>query len=148
VVYGPGRDQGMTSTPTKAMLAAAAGRPYRISFGGTVVYQYAADAAAVFIRAARHGGAGAGAPVFNMGGSTANMPEIVAAIETAAPAMAGQITFDPTPLSLPTAIDDQALEAALGSIRWIPLADGVGQTIEAFRAAVKSGRLNVEKAIA
>ena len=26
-VYGPGRDQGMTSTPTKAMLAAAIGRP-------------------------------------------------------------------------------------------------------------------------
>ena len=25
VVYGAGRDQGMTSTPTKAMLAAAAG---------------------------------------------------------------------------------------------------------------------------
>jgi len=27
IVYGPGRDQGMTSAPTKAMLAAAAGRP-------------------------------------------------------------------------------------------------------------------------
>ena len=34
-VYGPGRDQGMTSTPTKAMAAAVLGRPYHISFGGT-----------------------------------------------------------------------------------------------------------------
>src|SRR5438034_4877808 len=35
VLYGPGRDQGLTSTPTKAMLAAALGRPYHISYGGT-----------------------------------------------------------------------------------------------------------------
>jgi len=33
-VYGPGRDQGVSSTPTKAMVAAAIGRPYQISFGG------------------------------------------------------------------------------------------------------------------
>jgi nucleoside-diphosphate-sugar epimerase len=30
IVYGPGRDQGMSSTPTKGMLAAAVGRPYDI----------------------------------------------------------------------------------------------------------------------
>src|SRR4030065_1072357 len=41
VVYGPGRDQGMTSTPTQAMLAAAVGRSYHISYGGTAVFQYA-----------------------------------------------------------------------------------------------------------
>ena len=28
-VFGPGRDQGLTSAPTTAMLAAACGRPYR-----------------------------------------------------------------------------------------------------------------------
>lgn len=53
VIYGPARlDQGMTSTPTKAMLAAV-GRPYHISFGGIVVYHHAEDAAEMFIRAAR-----------------------------------------------------------------------------------------------
>jgi UDP-glucuronate 4-epimerase len=148
VVYGPGRDQGMTSTPTKGMLAAAVGRAYRISFGGTAVYQYAADAAAVFIRAARAAAACPGAPVFNMGGSTASMTAIVAAIDAAAPEIAGQVTFDPAPLSLPTAIDSQPLDAALGPTQWIPLADGVRQTIEQFRAALKAGRLNLEKAIA
>src|SRR5215213_6382836 len=29
-VYGPGRDQGLTSAPSVAMLAAAAGRPYKL----------------------------------------------------------------------------------------------------------------------
>ena len=33
VVYGPGRDQGMTSGPTMAMLAAARGEPYAIGYG-------------------------------------------------------------------------------------------------------------------
>lgn len=58
-VYGPGRDQGMTSTPTKAMLAAAVGRPYEISFGGTILMEHAADMAAAFI----HGGACQSSPV-------------------------------------------------------------------------------------
>jgi nucleoside-diphosphate-sugar epimerase len=51
-VYGPGRDQGITSTPTAAMLAAASGRPYRISFGGSAQMQHADDAAGAFIAAA------------------------------------------------------------------------------------------------
>ena len=33
-VYGIGRDQGMTSGPTKAIVAAALGQPYRVSFSG------------------------------------------------------------------------------------------------------------------
>ena len=52
-VYGPGRDQGVSSTPTKAMAAAAMGGLYTISFGGTDTYQHADDVARVFIQAAR-----------------------------------------------------------------------------------------------
>ena len=53
-VYGPGRDQGMTSSPTKAMLAAAAGKAIsRIPFGGRSAYQFTEDVARTFIRAAR-----------------------------------------------------------------------------------------------
>src|SRR5262245_5805713 len=44
-VYGPGRDQGMTSPPTKAMLAAAAGQRHHISSSGPARIQYAADVA-------------------------------------------------------------------------------------------------------
>lgn len=146
VVYGPGRDQGMTSTPTKAMLAAAIGRPYHISYGGRAVFQHADDTAAVFIRAAR--AAGSGAPVYSLGGSSASMAEIVAAIEAAAPEMRGRITFEPIQLPNPEDIDSSALDAALGQIRWAPLADGVRRTIEHFRAAAEAGRIDVERAIA
>jgi len=49
-VYGPGRDQGLTAAPTLAMLAAAAGRPYRIPFSGALLFQYAGEVAEIFTR--------------------------------------------------------------------------------------------------
>jgi hypothetical protein len=38
-VYGPGRDFGMTSEPTKA-IGAGVGRKYHISYGGLQDMQY------------------------------------------------------------------------------------------------------------
>ena len=146
VIYGPGRDQGMTSTPTKAMLAAAVGRSYHISYGGSALFQFADDAAGVFIRAART--QGDGAPVYNLGGTHASMQEVVAAIEAAAAEMAGKITFEPTPLDQPSEYDSRPLEEAVGSIHWRPLADGIRQTIEHFRAGVKAGKMDAEKILA
>lgn len=146
IIYGPGRDQGMTSTPTKAMLAAAAGRAYHISFGGTAVYHHASDAAAVFIQAART--KIAGAPVYNLGGNTATMDEIVAAINAATPDMQGRITFEPIQLPNPTAVDDSALNQALGQRHWRPLTEGVQQTIELFRSAASAGKVDVDRILA
>ncbi len=49
-VYGVGRDFGVTSEPTKAIKAVAAGRAYAISYGGLQDFQYVADVAAAFLR--------------------------------------------------------------------------------------------------
>lgn len=144
-VYGPGRDQGVSSTPTKAMVAAAVGRPYRISFGGTALYQHADDVAAAFIRAARS--TPRGAPVYNLGGTIAGMAEVVAAITAVVPEAADSITFDPTPLFTPEGVDGSAAEELLGPISWRPLVDGVRQTIEHTRAAVRAGTIDIERAI-
>ena len=146
IVYGPGRDQGMTSTPTKAMLAAAVGRPYPITFGGTSVYHHAEDVAAVFIKASRT--RLEGAPVYNLGGSTVHMREIVDIIEEVVPAVEGKITFPDNELSGPASIDDSALNAALGPITWRPMAQGVRQTIEHLAAAVKANKVDVDRILA
>jgi UDP-glucuronate 4-epimerase len=145
-VYGPGRDQGVTSAPTKAMVAAAIDRPYHITFGGAAVFQHADDVAKVFIDAARN--TPDGAPVFNLGGTKASMAEVVSAIEAAAPGMAGKVTFEDTPLPFPEDMDGSPAEAALGPISWRPFAQGVNKTIDDFRAAIAAGRLDVERAIA
>jgi len=125
-VYGPGRDQGLTSTPTQAMLAAARGEPYRISFGGRTQLHYAPDVARAFIRASRT--PFEGAAVYNLGGPAVHMGEVVAAIEAAAPETAGLVTFDDVPLPFPEQLAEPWFDAPL-----TPLADGVRETIELFR---------------
>jgi nucleoside-diphosphate-sugar epimerase len=145
-VYGPGRDQGVSSTPTKAMAAAAVGRPYHISFGGTDTYQHADDVARVFVDAART--MPNGAPVYNLGGTVASVTDVVAAIERAAPESAGSITYNTEPLFTPDGVEGKAIAELLGSIAWRPLADGVSDTITAFRAAQRAGRFDADRAIA
>ena len=69
------------------------------------------------------------------GDRQAGMPEIVAAIEAAAPSAAGKITLagDVGP-NLPE-VSGEAVAGALGGFAFTPLAEGVAATIELFRAA-------------
>jgi nucleoside-diphosphate-sugar epimerase len=138
-IYGPGRDQGLTSTPTTAMLAAARGEGYEISFGGCNGFQYVDDIAKIFIQAART--PFEGAEVFNIRGSVAHVSEVVAAIEAAEPAVKGRITFVDKPLVLPEGQDDSALRSVLGELPDTPLDEGVAQTISIFKQALADGRL-------
>ena len=138
-LYGPGRDQGMTSTPTKAMLAAARGEVYHISFGGYNGFQYNDDVAKLCIRATRT--SFAGADVFNIKGTVAHMDEVVAAIETAEPSAKGRITYEALGLDFPKGQEDTPLQARLGEISYTPLAEGVDQTIRHFKQAIGDGRM-------
>ncbi|MCL4560331.1 MAG: NAD(P)-dependent oxidoreductase [Chloroflexi bacterium] len=142
VVYGPGRDQGMTSTPTKAMLAAALGKPYHITYGGRYNLQYADDVAKIFIRAARAPFEGAG--VFNLGGAAVSTQEVIACIETAAPEVKDKLTFDPSPLPFPQAIDNTALRQLLGRLPETPLQQGVAETIDVFKKAIVDGKISLD----
>lgn len=138
-VYGPGRDQGMTSTPTKAMFAAAVGQPYQISFGGRGAYQYADDVAKSFIACAK--APFAGAEIFNLRGTVAHMDEIVSAITRAAPESAGSIGYEPIQLALPDDFDTRPLEAVIGTLPHSPLNQAVAETIAIFRSNIAHGIL-------
>lgn len=140
VLYGPGRDQGMTSTPTKAMLAAAAGLPYRITYGGRSGMQYTDDVARLFIAVASV--PFEGAEVYNIRGSVVDMAEVVEAIEAAEPRARGSITYDATSLPFPDGQDDSRLAALLGTIPYTPLNEGVAATIATFKQALRSGLLS------
>jgi UDP-glucuronate 4-epimerase len=137
-VYGPGRDQGLTSTPTKAIVAAVLGRPYRISFGGRTLFQYAEDVARTMVLASRSGLSGMHA--WNLGGSAAHMSEVVAAIEAVVPEAAGSISYEDKPLPFPDDIDTAGLEA-LGEVPVTMLADGIRQSAELYRRLLADGRL-------
>lgn len=144
-VYGPGRDQGVSSTPTKAMAAAAVGRPYHISFGGFDTYQHADDVAAAFIKAART--MPQGAPTYTLGGTPGSTEQIIEAISEVVPESAGTITTATDPLFTPDAYEGKAVENLLGPLTWRPLATGVRDTIEVLRSAYQAGRLDADRAV-
>jgi UDP-glucuronate 4-epimerase len=130
VVYGPGRDNGLTSSPTLAMAAAAAGESSRIAFGGRTQMQYAPDTARVFVAAAR--AASEGSSTYQLGGPVVSQAEVAAAIERAAPGVT--VTVDEeTLLPFPEDFDGSALERAIGPIAWTPLDEGVAGTIDRLR---------------
>ena len=141
-VYGPGRDQGLTSGPTRALLAALVGRRYRIGFGGSTLFQFAPDAAAAIVAAARN--VTVGSPVYNLTGAAASIAEFVSLAEDAIPGAAGLIAYDPAPLPFPEQIDAASL-AAVADVAPTPLADGIARTVELFRRRLDSGDLVPEE---
>lgn len=119
------------------MLAAAKGEDYHISFGGTGQYQYGRDVAAAIIRASQI--KFEGAECYNLGGSVAHMDDIVKYINAVVPRV--KITYEPGPLNLPESLDGNLFERVVGKIDWIPLDQGVRETIEAFQSLLASGRI-------
>jgi UDP-glucuronate 4-epimerase len=134
VVYGPGRDHGLTADPTLAMAAAARGEGYDMRWGGRCQLQFAGDAAAIFIAAAR--AEHRGAAVFNLGGPSSHMRDVVTAIEAIVPDVAGRVTFEDVQLPFPEQMDAGDLENVVGPIDWTPLEEGTRLTIEHYRARV------------
>ena len=137
VVYGPGRDQGLTSGPSLAMAAAARGEGYTIAYGGTAQYDFAPDVGRAFALAAR--AASEGAHVANVPGMPATIQEVVEAIESAAPAVAGRVFWEEGQLPFPEAFEGRLLERLIGPVTPRPLAEGVRMTIEHYRSHAALG---------
>ena len=138
-VYGVGRDQGMTSGPTKAIVASVLRRPYQVSFDGPTLYQYVEDVARTLVAASRS--ALQGAHVYNMPGVIADGPAIAAAIEAVVPGAADVIGFEPGDLPFPFEIDHDGIEA-LGPLPVTPLADGIAASVAIYRRLADEGRLD------
>lgn len=139
-VYGVGRDQGLTSDPTRALKAAILGRPFRIRFSGATDYLHAADAASAFVAAADR--APAGANVYNLHGETAETARVVSLIEEAAgPASRGLVTFGGPRIPIPPELAGRAAAADLALHPPVPLDEGLRETAERFRKLRDEGRL-------
>lgn len=133
VVYGPLRDQGMTSTPTFAMKAAVNLEKYEISYGGTFNFQYVDDTAKAFIRAAYADYEGA--DTYNLGGGAIDMSDVVKAIELVKPRAKGLITYCDKPLPFPPSVNNEKLEKIIGPVCTTTLVDGVRKSMEIFMGA-------------
>ncbi|HEX8202506.1 MAG TPA: epimerase, partial [Isosphaeraceae bacterium] len=136
-----GRDFGMTSEPTKAIKAVAAGRPYHISYGGRQDLQYVGDVAATFLRALSAPFEGADA--FNGRGAVVPSEEFVSTLRAGVPESAGLGTHGDRQLPIAPDLDDSRLEDRFGPLPRTPLADGIAATFHRFTALRDEGRLDL-----
>ncbi len=140
-VYGVGRDFGISSEPTKAIKAVAAGRSFAISYGGLQDLQYAADVAATFLRVLERPFQGAEA--YNVRGAVVPMETFVATLERVVPEAAGRVSHGTKPLPIAPDLDDSRLEAAFGPLPRTPLEAGIRETYTRFVELKREGRLDL-----
>jgi nucleoside-diphosphate-sugar epimerase len=140
-VYGVGRDFGMTSEPTKAIKAVAAGRAYRISYGGRQDLQYVGDVAATFLRALTAPFEGADA--FNVRGAVEPIESFVSTLRAIEPRAAALVTHGDRQLPIAPDLDASRLETRLGPIPRTSLRDGIAETYRRFAALHAEGRLDL-----
>lgn len=140
VVYGIGRDQGMTSKTTIAILAAAARKPYTIPFRGPVSWLHAGEVASAFIKAVSKDRTGA--EVFDINGIPSTVEQSVDLIKKIAPEAKIEVSGDALPF--PMALSDQPVRGFLGDYGSIPLEEGIRQTHEVFSTLLAKGMVSAE----
>ena len=83
VVYGPGRDAGLTADITFACAAAAEGRPYTIGLSGAIALVYVEDVALAYVHALMS--QKPGAQTVNLTGQLTTVEEVAEMIRDLAP---------------------------------------------------------------
>jgi len=135
IIYGPGRDQGMSSAPTVAMLAAAVGDAYQIPFSGNVSYVHVEDAALRFVTAASK--SYDGAYVFDLDGTPADIEQVISLIESEHHDAAISYTGDAMPF--PAESDNGQLNQFLDLPGCRSMTQGVADTMAVFKQAKDRG---------
>ena len=128
-VYGVGRDQGMTSEPTHALVAAVKGNAYKIGFCGEMQFHYAQDVARQFILAADTPLDGAFG--YNLGGQPRTVDDFADIARRLLPD--ARIEVSDVALPFPAGFDDSELRAQYGTVYETPLEDGIAATIAHIR---------------
>ncbi len=135
VVYGPGRDTGLSAGPSLACRAAAWGEDYVLPFTGRCGMVYVEDAAALFVRAAL--GRQDGARVFNLVGEEVSTNDVIARIKEIVP----EAHLSCAGPALPIAVgqDEAGLSEAFPGMRRTPLADGLAATVRFYQQQAEAG---------
>jgi nucleoside-diphosphate-sugar epimerase len=140
VVFGVGRDQGLTSKTTVAILAAAAERPYTVPFSGEVSALHAGEAASAFIRAVSR--ERDGAQVFDLNGRPTTVAAWLDIVRGLTPG--AQLRIAGEPLPFPADLSDEPIREYLGDYGPVPLEEGIEETYAAFRRLLAAGVLSPE----
>ena len=137
-VYGPGRDIGLTSFPSRAIAAALLGECLEIPFQSVTTYIYVEEVADFLISAAlqpQHA-----AISYTMGGDAVDTPTFIKTLDQQIPGAIERITYSEAHLPIASHLDDHELRRAYPKVSRISLDEGIRRTIEIYRAAIARGR--------
>ena len=129
IVYGPGRETGLTAGPTLACKAAATGVPFTIPFSGASDFLFVDDIAAAFTETSAERLEGAEA--YTLTGVKATVAEVVREIETAAPG--ARIGAQGPTLPVAAGIVASPIRQRYPAIPTTSLANGIARTINHYR---------------
>ena len=141
IVYGIGRDQGMTSKTTVAILAAAAGKPYVIPFTGAVSWLHAGEVASAFIKAVSQ--PRDQAVVFDINGVSSTVEKSLEILNKISPK--SQVRASGQALPFPMDLSDAPLRTFLGDYGEVPLEKGISDTFSMFGSLLEKGLIKADK---
>ncbi|RXG99362.1 NAD-dependent epimerase/dehydratase family protein [Bradyrhizobium zhanjiangense] len=131
IVYGFGRETGMTAGPSLACRAAARGESYVIPYVGTAGLVLVDDVVAAYAAALRR--EPDGALVFNLPGEVVSNDDVVAAVRAVVPE--AKIGIDGPVLPFAEDIGEGDLRRVFSDLPATSLRDGIRRTIELYRTA-------------
>ncbi|QEL23500.1 NAD(P)-dependent oxidoreductase [Bosea sp. F3-2] len=129
VVYGPGRESGLSAGPTLACRAAARGEAYVFPYEGAAGLVYVDDVAAAYESALRHDAPGA--HVFNMIGEQARPEDVIATLRELAPDC--DIRTGGAPMPSAPEIAEGPLREILSNVPFTTLREGIARTFAFYR---------------
>ncbi len=129
-IYGPARDQGLTSQPTIAVSHGAQGRDYAVEYGGSLGFQFAPDVARAFIAATRI--QIKGAHILNLPADTMTVDEFLGIARN----ITGHdgLTGGSNPLPLVSDVDATTWTDLMGTWDMTPVPDAICRTAEVLIA--------------
>jgi UDP-glucose 4-epimerase len=130
VVYGPGRETGLSAGPSLACRAAAYGEAYDHPFTGASGFVYVDDCAALFEHALQ--ASIKGAAVYNVIGDMVRVDDVLAEIRRNVPA--ARLSASGPPLPIAPGIREEGLDDLLPGRQRTSLAQGIKATIDHYRA--------------
>lgn len=135
VVYGPGREKGLSAGPSFACRAAARGEPYVMPFSGQTNFIYVEDCAAayeqaLFIEPDK-------AEMFNLTGQTETVENFLEEVRSQVPTADLQVSGTPLPFAADLAPD--GFDTFFPGLQPTSLSDGIASTISFYREAAGHG---------
>ena len=146
VLYGPGRDIGLTSTPTTAMKHLVCGLPYQIPFCSRQDFQFAPDVGAATALSAWESFANYG--VFTLPSHTLESQQIVEVISNVASEIdylkASEISVGDERVPFICDLEFKAFLSQFPGAPHTSIEDGIRRTLETFHRQHQAGWLRIE----